>query len=39
MIGHIPHGVHYLPVSIGIDVIPSALCMCSFQGLKPHHIT
>ena len=22
-----------------IDVIPSALCMCSFQGLQPDHIT
>ena len=39
VIGHIPCGVHYLPASTGIDVSPSALCMCSFQGLQPHHIT
>ena len=31
--------VHYLPASPGIDVVPSALQMCSFQGLQPHHIT
>ena len=24
---------------MGIDVIPSALCTCSFQGLQPHHFT
>ena len=39
VIGHIPLEVHYLPVSTGINIIPSALCMCSFQGLQPHHIT
>ena len=38
MIGHIPLGVHYLPASTGIDVVPSALCMCSFQGLQPSHV-
>ena len=38
MSGHICHGVHYLPASIGIDVVPSALCMYSFQGLQPHRI-
>ena len=37
--GHIQCGVHYLPASMGIDVIPSALCMCSFWGLQPHHLT
>ena len=37
--GHICHGVHYLPASTGIDIIPSALCTCSFWGLQPHHIT
>ena len=39
VIGHIPHRVHYLPTSMGIDVIPSALHTCSYQGLQPHHIT
>ena len=39
MIGCIPHGVSYLPASMGIDIVPSALCTCSFQGLQPHHIT
>ena len=39
MIGHIPLGVHYLPASMGIDIVPSALRMCSFQGLQPSHIT
>ena len=39
MISHIPLRVHYPPVSMGIDVIPSALHMCLFQGLQPHHIT
>ena len=37
--GHIYHGVHYLPASTDIDIIPSTLCMCSFQGLQPHHVT
>ena len=37
--GCICHAVHYLPVSMGIDVITSALHTCSFQGLQPHHIT
>ena len=32
-------GVHYLPASMGIDIVPSALCTCSFWGLQPHHIT
>ena len=39
VIGHIPLVVHYLPASMGIDVIPSALCMCSFRSLQPNHIT
>ena len=39
MIGHIPLGVHYPPASMGIDVIPSTLHMCSFQSLQPNHIT
>ena len=39
MIGCIPLGIHYLPASMGIDVIPSALCTCSFQSLQPNHIT
>ena len=39
VIGHIPLGAHYLPASTGIDIIPSALHTCSFQGLQPHHIT
>ena len=39
MIGCIPLGVHYLPASMGIDVIPSALSTCSFWGLQPHHVT
>ena len=37
--GCIHHGVHYPPASMGIDIIPSALCTCSFWGLQPHHIT
>ena len=24
---------------MGIDIIPSALHMCSFQGLQPNHVT
>ena len=32
-------GVHYLPTSMGIDIIPSTLHTCSFQGLQPHHFT
>ena len=39
VIGHIPVGVHYLPASMGIDIIPSALCTCSFWGLQPNHVT
>ena len=39
MIDHIPLGIHYLPASMGIDIIPPALCTCSFLGLQPHHIT
>ena len=39
VIGCIPLGVHYLPASTGINIIPSALCMCSFQRLQPNHIT
>ena len=39
MSGHIHCGVHYPPVSMSIDVVPSTLHMCSFQGLQPHHIT
>ena len=37
--GHIHCRVHCLPASMGIDIIPSALHTCSFQGLQPHHIT
>ena len=37
--GHIPLGVHCLPASMGIDVVPSAFCTCSFWGLQPSHIT
>ena len=37
--GCICHGVHYLPASMGIDIIPSTLHTCSFRGLQPHHIT
>ena len=37
--GCIQHGVHYLPASMDIDIIPSALHMCSFWGLQPHHLT
>ena len=39
MSGFIHCGVHYPPASMGIDITPSALCTCSFQGLQPHHIT
>ena len=39
MIHYIPLGVHYPPASMGIDIIPSALHMCSFQSLQPSHIT
>ena len=39
VIACIPLGVHYPPASMGIDIIPSALHMCSFQGLQPNHIT
>ena len=39
VIGCIPLLVHYLPASTGIDVIPSALHICSFQNLQPHHLT
>ena len=39
VIGCIPLGVHYPPASMGINIIPSALCMCSFWGLQQHHIT
>ena len=39
VIGCIPLWVHYLPVSMGIDVIPSALCTCSFWSLQPDHFT
>ena len=37
MIGCIPLGVHYPPASMGIDLIPSALCTRSFQSLQPNH--
>ena len=37
--GCIHCGVHYPPVSMGIDTIPSTLHRCSFWGLQPHHIT
>ena len=39
VIGCIPLGVHYLPMSMGIDVIPSVLHTCSFQSLQPDHFT
>ena len=39
MIGCILHGVHYLPASTGIDVIPSALHTYSFWSLQPNYIT
>ena len=39
MIGCIPLGVHYPPASMGIDIVPSALHMCSFQSLQLNHIT
>ena len=39
VVGNIPLLVHYLPASMGIDVIPSALCTCSFQSLQPNHFT
>ena len=39
MSGCICHGVHYLPVSMSIDFIHSALHTCSFWGLEPHNIT
>ena len=39
VIGHILLWVHYLPASMGIDIIPSALHTCSFQSLQPHHLT
>ena len=39
MIGCIHLGVHYPPMSRGIDIIPSALHMCSFQSLQPNHDT
>ena len=39
VIGRIPLWVHYLPASMGIDVIPSALCTCSFWSLQPNHFT
>ena len=35
----IPLLVHYLPASMGYRHHPSALCMCSFQGLQPNHFT
>ena len=35
--GSIPLPVHYLPASMGYRYHPSALCMCSFQGLQPNH--
>ena len=39
MSGCIHYGAHYLPASMGIDIIPSALHTCSFWGQHPHHIT
>ena len=39
VINSIVLGIHYLPVSMGIDIIPSALHTCSFWGLQPNHIT
>ena len=39
MIDCIALGVHYLPASTGMDIAPSALHTCSFQGMQPHHIT
>ena len=37
--GCIPLWVHYPPASMGIDIIPSAWHMCSFQNLQPNHFT
>ena len=31
--------VHYLPASMGLDIIPSTSHTCSFQGPWPHHLT
>ena len=39
MSGCIGHWVHYVLASMDIDVFPSALHMCSFWSLQPHHIT
>ena len=39
VIGCIPLCVHYLPASMGIDIIPSALHTCSFLSLQPNHFT
>ena len=37
--GSIPLPVHYLPASTSYRCPPSALHMCSFQGLQPSHFT
>ena len=37
--GSIPLLVHYLPASMGYRCHPSALHMCSFQGLQLNHFT
>ena len=39
VIGHIPLWVHYPPTSMGIDVIPATLHICSFWGLQPNYFT
>ena len=39
VIGCIPLWDHYLPASMGRDIIPSALHTCSFQSLQPDHFT
>ena len=39
MISGITIGVHYPPTSVGIDIIPFALCTFAFQSLQPNHVT
>ena len=39
VIGCIPLWVHYPPMSMGIDIIPSTLHTCSFWSLQPNNFT
>ena len=39
MSGSIHCDIHYLPASVGIDVVPSTISTYSFWGLQPHYIT